>query len=425
MDAKRSARVCRKGKRPFCLYWMDDFVFDHPDTRLIVIDTLARAREHDNNTYSYAMDYKDMLLFKEFADARDLCLILVHHTRKNAESANPFDQISGTNGLLGAADGAFVLHREKGEVFLDFVGRDLPEQRYVLEFEPTHCLWEVVRTDVQTFEEQPEPLLDWIAAIVLDFWNGTATRLLHDLKEVAPYNAAKKASPPKNQQKDVNYFQPVQICDILEALDGEPLKWQLITHLLMITGAHRGEIAGLKWSKFDMEKRRLKVDTALLNSTKIGVYETTTKTGNQRYIPLPEETFALLKRYRISQMELQLANGDRWVQTDYVFTQSDGSPIRPDTITQWLAKFSKRKGLPHINPHAFRHTAASVLIAQGTDVVTVSKMLGHTKVSTTEDIYSHVIEDCKQQASHALAEVYFRRKTAENERSVRAPKQCC
>ena len=182
----------------------------------------------------------------------------------------------------------------------------------------------------------------------------------------------------------------------------------------MITGARRGEIAGLKWSKFDMEKRRLKVDTALLNSTKIGVYETTTKTSNQRYIPLPDETFALLRRYRVSQMELQLANGDRWVQTDYVFTQSDGSPIRPDTITQWLAKFSKRKGLPHINPHAFRHTAASVLISQGTDVVTVSKMLGHAKVSTTEDIYSHVIEESKQQASNALAEVYFRRKVAEN-----------
>lgn len=113
-------------------------------------------------------------------------------------------------------------------------------------------------------------------------------------------------------------------------------------------------------------------------------------------------------------MELQLANGDRWVQTDYVFTQSDGSPIRPDTITQWLAKFSKRKNLPHINPHAFRHTAASVLISQGTDVVTVSKMLGHAKVSTTEDIYSHVIEESKQQASNALAEVYFRRKVAEN-----------
>lgn len=167
---------------------MDDFVFDHPDTRLIVIDTLARAREHDNNTYSYAMDYKDMLLFKEFADARDLYLILVHHTRKNTESANPFDQISGTNGLLGAADGAFILRRGKDHVFLDFVGRDLPERRYALQFAESKCLWELIDSDEEVFEEQPEALLDWIDALVLDFWNGTATRLLHDLKEVAPDN---------------------------------------------------------------------------------------------------------------------------------------------------------------------------------------------------------------------------------------------
>lgn len=249
---------------------------------------------------------------------------------------------------------------------------------------------------------------------VLEYHRLTCTILAQAEKEMlVPYNAAKKATPPKCQQKDVNYFQPSQICEILQKLEDEPLKWQLITHLLMITGARRGEIAGLKWEKFDMEKRRLKIDTALL-SGKDGVYETTTKTSNQRYVPLPDETFHLLKRYRVSQLELQIANGERWVKTDYVFTQNDGKPIRPDTITKWLSNFSRRKGLPHINPHAFRHTAASVLISQGTDVVTVSKMLGHAKVSTTEDIYSHVIEESKQQASNALADVYFRGKVAEN-----------
>ena len=91
----------------------------------------------------------------------------------------------------------------------------------------------------------------------------------------------------------MNPFQPVQVCDILAALEDEPLKWQLITHLLMATGARRSEITGLKLTKFDMEKHRLKVDTALLSSTKIGIYETTTKTSNQRYIPLPDETFVL------------------------------------------------------------------------------------------------------------------------------------
>ncbi|MCI5842432.1 MAG: tyrosine-type recombinase/integrase [Clostridiales bacterium] len=252
------------------------------------------------------------------------------------------------------------------------------------------------------------------AKTILEYHRLVCAILSQAEKEMlVPYNAAKKATPPKQQQKGVNYFQPQQICDILRALDGEPLKWQLITHLLMITGARRGEIAGLKWSKFDMERRRLKVDAALLYSSEIGTYETTTKTGNRRYIPLPEETFALLRRYKISQLELQIANGDRWFTSDYVFTMDDGKPLRPDSITQWLGNFSRRKGLPHINPHAFRHTAASVLITQGIDIVTVSKMLGHAKVSTTEDIYSHVIEESKQLASNALADVYFRGKRRE------------
>ena len=165
---------------------LQKFVSDHPETRLIVIDTLVRARTHDNSIYSYATDYQDVLPFKEFADKCNLSLILVHHTRKNTESANPFDQISGTNGLMGAADGAFILRRGKDHVFLDFVGRDLPERRYALQFAESKCLWELIDSDAEVFEEPPEPLLDWIDALVLDFWNGTATRLLHDLKEFAP-----------------------------------------------------------------------------------------------------------------------------------------------------------------------------------------------------------------------------------------------
>ena len=140
----------------------------------------------------------------------------------------------------------------------------------------------------------------------------------------------------------------------------------------------------------------------------VGIYESTTKTGNTRYIPLPQETIDLLHRYRAVQDDLRQTMGDRWQESDYVFTREDGSPVRPDCITQWLNKFSRRHGLPHINPHAFRHTAASVLISQGSDIVTVSKMLGHAKVSTTEDIYSHVIEESKQLASNLLADVFFR-----------------
>lgn len=226
------------------------------------------------------------------------------------------------------------------------------------------------------------------------------------------YNAAEKATPPTVKKQEPNYFQPEEIAAILDALETEPIKWRALTHLLIVTGCRRGEIAGLKWDKVDLEQCRIKIDRALLSTPSRGVYEDTTKTEDTRYLRIPAETVQLLKQYRVYQWELQLKNGDRWKDTGYVFTTDDGNWTRPDTITAWLSDFSKRHGLPHINPHAFRHTVASVLIANGTDVVTVSKQLGHASVNTTENFYSHIIEENKAQAAECLADVMLRRKKA-------------
>lgn len=249
------------------------------------------------------------------------------------------------------------------------------------------------------------------AKTVLEYHRLISAVLTQAEKEMlVPYNAAAKATPPKVVRHEVNHFQPEQVRAILTALEEEPLKWRLITELLMITGCRRGEVVGLKWSRIDFEKKRLLIDTAVLSSASKSIYEGPTKTDNIRYIPLPNETIGLLRRHRVAQLELRLANGSRWNNTDFVFTQDNGLPMNPDSVTSWLSNCSKRHGLPHMNPHAFRHTAASVLISQGTDIVTVSKMLGHSRVSTTEDIYSHVIEESMQQASNTLAEVYYKGK---------------
>ena len=127
---------------------------------------------------------------------------------------------------------------------------------------------------------------------------------------------------------------------------------------------------------------------------------------------IPRETVALLRKWKASQARLQLANGDRWQDTGYLFTRDDGRPMNPTSITAWLRKFSERRGLPHINPHAFRHSVASILISAGTDIVTVSKQLGHSQVSTTGDIYSHLIEESKAKATECIADVMLRRKRA-------------
>ena len=110
------------------------FVAEHKDTKLIIIDTLQKVREVGGDNYSYANDYQIMARLKSFADAHGLCLLLVHHTRKqNAD--DKFDMISGTSGLLGAADGAFLLQKEKrtgNAATLEVSGRDQQDQKLYL-----------------------------------------------------------------------------------------------------------------------------------------------------------------------------------------------------------------------------------------------------------------------------------------------------
>jgi integrase len=262
--------------------------------------------------------------------------------------------------------------------------------------------------DVFKVEKNMEPLAD---KTILEHHRLISTILAQAEKEMlVPYNAAAKATPPRTTKKDPNYFQPETVAAILEALESEPLKWRLITHLLIVTGCRRGEIMGLKWEKVDFENSRVKIDRALVSSKSKGVFEESTKTSDIRHLHLPKETMDLLRQHKREQLRLQLANGDRWLHTGYVFTQDNGDHMNPDSITGWLKDFSTRHGLPHINPHAFRHTVASVLLANGTDIVTVSKQLGHASITTTESFYSHIIEENKAKAAECIADMLIRKR---------------
>lgn len=223
------------------------------------------------------------------------------------------------------------------------------------------------------------------------------------------YNVASRATPVKLERKEARYFQVKDIENIRNCLENEPIKWKLATHLLLITGCRRGEIMGLKWSKIDFKNNQIKIDTALLYSSDKGIYEDTTKTENVRFIKIPNETITLIKEYRNWYLELQLKNGLRWNKTDYLFVQDNGKPMNPDSLTDWLAKFSNKYHLPHINPHAFRHTHVSILLYfNGIDSITISKRIGHARVSTTTDIYSHIISQADEQASECAANVILR-----------------
>lgn len=249
------------------------------------------------------------------------------------------------------------------------------------------------------------------AKTILEHHRLISTVLEQAVKEgLVPFNVASRATLPKAEHKEVNYFQPEQVAAIRDALEQEPIKWKMLVHLLLITGARRGEVLGLKWDKVDFSNNRIYICNSVLYSSDIGVYESTPKTEqSKRYVSLPQDTMDLLRRYRVWQNEEKLRLGEYYQDRGFVFSQDNGNPMHPDSVTDWLKKFSKRHGLPHINPHAFRHTMASMLYFNGVDSVSISKRLGHAQVSTTANIYAHVIEEADKKNADILADVFLKK----------------
>lgn len=225
-----------------------------------------------------------------------------------------------------------------------------------------------------------------------------------------PYNPASKATPPKVRRKLPDYFQPEEMNEILDALEKVPIKWKAIVYLLIDTGCRRGEIMGLKWDKINWETGVIVIDCNLLYSTNRGVYEDTTKTGNVRAIKIAPQTIGVLQQWRTEYERLRELHGDRWANTPYVFVKNDGTWMHPDSITAWLSRFSEKNDLPHIHPHAFRHTAASMMIANGVDLVTTAAELGHANATTTATIYAHQIAIARATAAEIRGGVFSGRK---------------
>ena len=165
---------------------LEKFVREHPDTRLIIIDTLQKVRELSGEAYSYRDDYQIIGQLKQLADRFKLCMLVVHHTRKSPAN-DEFDRISGTTGIYGCADGAFVLSKERrtdNTATLSISGRDQPDQCIHLVRDEETLRWNFDHADTEMYKEPPDPLLEKVAALVTDerpVWQGSATELIEEL----------------------------------------------------------------------------------------------------------------------------------------------------------------------------------------------------------------------------------------------------
>ncbi|MDR0325012.1 MAG: site-specific integrase [Oscillospiraceae bacterium] len=241
---------------------------------------------------------------------------------------------------------------------------------------------------------------------------------------IIAHNPAQRVKPPKVQRKEAKSLDDEQTMRLLVALRSAPIKYRTAIEVLIFTGARRGEMLGLIWDDVDFDNCTLNISKASLYLPDRGIYEDTPKNdGSRRVIKLPRTVIDTLRTYRAYQAEEQLKCGDQWRGMGHIFTQWDGSPMHPDTLTGWFCKFVQRENavidkrndlaedekatlrFPAISPHSLRHTNASLLIASGANIRTVAARLGHAQTSTTTNIYSHAIKTADAIASDALEAV--------------------
>jgi len=226
-------------------------------------------------------------------------------------------------------------------------------------------------------------------------------------------NPCRRIDPPRVEQKKLQYLNEDEAARMNELLQTEDEPYRTIFTLLLYTGMRRGELMGLEWKDIDFNTGVLSICRTSQSTSDGGTFTDDVKNpSSRRSMKLSEELLELLKQYREWQAGEQEKIGDRWQNTDRLFTSWDGTPMSPDAPYAWLQRFLKRSNLPKITVHGLRHTNATLLIGQGVNVRTVAGRLGHSMASTTLNIYSHELQSADAAAAEALGSILGKNKTS-------------
>ena len=219
-------------------------------------------------------------------------------------------------------------------------------------------------------------------------------------------NPCDRVKPPKASQKESRYLDEVQVQELLHHLSNEAIQYQAIIVLFIYSGMRRGELCGLNWDAVDTENKIIHIRRNLLYLPEKGIYEDSTKnTSSERAVKLSAEAFKLLLEHKLEQNKIRASVGDIWQESGKVLTRDNGLPLHPDTISGWFHKFIVKNNLPNVTIHSLRHTNASLLIANGINLTTVSKRLGHANTATTTKIYAHAIRSADEIAADTLDDI--------------------
>lgn len=208
-------------------------------------------------------------------------------------------------------------------------------------------------------------------------------------------------------KSEIRPFNTDDMMNFMEAVKGTDMEYLFV--FAMFSGLRRGEVCGLTWDCVDFGRSTVFVNKQLAKvvgaKAEFSLFET--KTGNERIVAIAPSIMRLLRAQKRKQAEDKLRAGSLWVNTDYVFTNEIGDHVSPHTVYHRFKAAAAKIGRPDARFHDLRHTYAVSCLRAGDDTKTLQSNLGHSTITTTMDIYAHVIDEMKQRSADRM-ETYLR-----------------
>jgi integrase len=218
-------------------------------------------------------------------------------------------------------------------------------------------------------------------------------------------NVAKLSRSPKLPRKEGRTMSSDQVRLFLNALSGHP--HESLYALMLATGLRRGEALGLRWDDYDKESGTLQIRRQL-QRLESGLVAVDTKTSSsRRSVNLPRGIVGMLETRRGQQAEDAINLGQEWINGGYIFTTKLGAPLDPRNLLREFKGICEAAGLGNWHIHELRHSAASLMLAQGVKIQVVSDILGHASIRMTADVYGHILAPDRHAAAETMNNLLF------------------
>ncbi|MDH6109784.1 integrase [Kitasatospora sp. MAP12-15] len=237
---------------------------------------------------------------------------------------------------------------------------------------------------------------------------------VHSVLKSALEHAVREEEIPRNVARNVRMgtprprrFEPLTTEEaraFLAATHGHRL--HALFELALRTGLRKGELLGLRWEDLDLAGGTASIRRTLQRTNSSGLTALPTKTqSSERRIAVPTPCLRSLEQHRDQQRQERETAGAGWKDSGYVFARPDGSPIEGATLTRHFTALLRRARLRRIRFHDLRHSAATLLLEQGVELVVIKELLGHAHIGVTATVYAHVRLRLQRQAIDTLSNV--------------------